>query len=173
MHRSTEAIRREAERLLKAAGATRAPISLRDVVSFLNLSLVERRREPFGSEAALVPLGEGHAIELRGASSERRLRFTIAHEIGHFLLHQDRAVTERGGATNRATARFEHEADQFAAELLMPEHLVRQAVLEDGADARRLADRFDVSAQAMSLRLRRLGLAERQSDLLPPSHGIV
>ncbi len=173
MHRSTEAIRREAERLLKAAGATRAPISLRDVVSFLNLSLVERRREPFGSEAALVPLGDGHAIELRGTSGERRLRFTIAHEIGHFLLHPSRAVTERGGATNRATARLEHEADQFAAELLMPEHLVRQAVLEDGADARRLADRFDVSAQAMSLRLRRLGLAERQSDLLPPSRGIV
>ena len=172
MHRSTEAIRREAERLLKAAGATRAPISLRDVVSYLNLSLVERRREPFGSEAALVPLGDGHAIELRGTSGERRLRFTIAHEIGHFLLHPGRAVTERGGATNRATARLEHEADQFAAELLMPEHLVRQAVLEDGADARRLADRFDVSAQAMSLRLRRLGLAERHSDLLPPSRGI-
>jgi Zn-dependent peptidase ImmA (M78 family) len=40
----------------------------------------------------------------------------------------------------------------------MPEHLVRQAALEEGADARRLADRFDVSIQAMHLRLRRLGL---------------
>jgi len=173
LHRSTIAIRREAERLLKAAGITRAPISLRDVVSFLNLSLVERRREPFGSEAALVALGDGHAIELHGAAGERRLRFTIAHEIGHFLLHSGRVVSERGGATNRATARLEHEADLFAAELLMPEHLMRQAVLEDGADARRLADRFDVSAQAMSLRLRRLGLAERRSDFLPPSRGVV
>jgi hypothetical protein len=173
LYRSTESIRREAERLLKAAGVTRAPISLRDVVSFLNLSLVERRREPFGSEAALVPLGDGHAIELHGASGERRLRFTIAHEIGHFLLHEGHAVAERGGAAGGATARLEREADQFAAELLMPEHLVRQAVLEDGADARRLADRFEVSAQAMSVRLRRLGLAERQSDLLPPSHGVV
>ena len=36
------------------------------------------------------------------------------------------------------------QIDQFAAELLMPEHLVRQAVLEEGADARRLADRFVV-----------------------------
>jgi len=170
---STEAIRGEAQRLLKAAGVTRAPISLRDVVSFLNLSLVERRREPFGSEAALVPLGDGHAIELRGTSGERRLRFTIAHEIGHFLLHEGRAVAERGGAANRATARLEREADQFAAELLMPEPLVRQAALEDGADARRLADRFEVSAQAMSLRLRRLGLAERQSDLRPPARGTV
>jgi hypothetical protein len=50
----------------------------------------------------------------------------------------------------------------------MPEHLVRQAVLEHGADATRLADRFEVSRQAMSVRLRRLGLAERQRDLPPP-----
>jgi predicted transcriptional regulator len=173
LHRSTQVIRREAEQLLKAAGVTGAPVALRDVISYLNLSLVERAREPFSSEAALVPLGDGHAIELRGTSSARRQRFTIAHEIGHFLLHPGRAVAERGGATNRATASLEREANEFAAELLMPERLVRQAALEEGADARRLADRFDVSAQAMNLRLRRLGLVERQSDPLPPSRGVV
>lgn len=171
MSHSTETIRHEAERMLKAAGATGAPISLRDVVSHLNLSLVERRREPFGSEAALVARGDGHAIELRGSAGERRLRFTIAHEIGHFLLHPGRAISERGGTTNQATARLEREADQFAAELLMPEHLVRQALLDDGADARRLADRFDVSAQAMSLRLRHLGLVERHGGLVRPPRG--
>jgi len=165
---STEAIRREAHRMLSAAGVTHAPVSLRDVVSYLNLSLVERRREPFGSEAALVPVGDGHAIELRGRSGERRRRFTIAHEIGHFLLHPQHTVSERGGPTNQASARREHEADEFAAELLMPDHLVRQAVLEDGADARRLADRFDVSTQAMSRRLRHLGLVERHHHPAPP-----
>ena len=165
-------IRQEADQLLRAAGATAAPISLRDVVSFLNLSLLQKSREPFSSEAALVPLGDGHAIELRGQANERRLRFTIAHEIGHFVLHKGRALSERGGSTSQYTARLEREADQFAAELLMPEHLVRQAVLELGADPHRLADRFDVSAQAMGIRLRRLGLAERQSELLPPSRDI-
>jgi len=163
---TSETIRREAERLLRAARVTRAPVSLRDVVSHLNLSLVERRREPFVAEAALVRLGEGHAIELRGPARERRLRFTIAHEIGHFLLHPERAVAERGGATSVATARFEREADQFAAELLMPAPFVRQAVLEDGLDVDRLADRFEVSLGAMRQRLRRLGLAERTA----PSH---
>jgi len=163
---TSDTIRREAERLLRAARITRAPVSLRDVVSHLNLSLVERRREPFVAEAALVPLGDGHAIELRGPAHERRLRFTIAHEIGHFLLHGERAVAERGGATSLATARYEREADQFAAELLMPEALMRQAVLEDGLDAGHLADRFEVSLGAMRQRLRRLGLAERNA----PSH---
>jgi IrrE N-terminal-like domain len=168
----TATIRQEAEQLLQAAGITVAPISLRDVVSFLNLSLLEKSREPFSSEAALVPIGDDHAVERRGQANERRLRFTIAHEIGHFVLHKERALSERGGPTSQHTARLEREADQFAAELLMPEHLVRQAALEHGADPRRLADRFDVSVQAMNIRLRRLGLAERQSDLLPPSRDI-
>jgi hypothetical protein len=167
--RTRDAFRREAERLIEAAGITREPVSLLDVVSVLNLSLVEADREPFSCEAALAPLGDGHVISLRRGGNERRRRFSIAHEIGHFVLHPARARHERGGTVNEAMRTQEREADAFAAELLMPEHLVRRAALEDGADVRRLADRFEVSETAMSLRLRRLGLAERQSDLLPPS----
>ena len=169
MGHTTAEIRREADALRETAGVAGAPVSLREVVSVLNLSLVERACEPFRSEAALVPLGEGRAIEVRGGADERRRRFTIAHEIGHFVLGHEKVAPERGGETNMAGRRLEREADLFAAELLMPEHLVRQAALEDGADPHRLADRFEVSVQAMSVRLRRLGLAERQSDLLPPS----
>jgi hypothetical protein len=167
--RTRDALRREAERLLEAAGATHEPVSLHDVVSALNLSLIEADREPFSCEAALAPLGDGFAVSVRGDRGERRRRFSIAHEIGHFVLHPAQARHERGGAVNEATRVREREADAFAAELLMPERLVRQAALEDGADVRRLADRFEVSVAAMSVRLRRLGLAERQSDQLPPS----
>jgi hypothetical protein len=174
MSHTREAIRHEAERLLEAAGASRSPVPLRDVVSMLNLSLVERAQEPFStSEAALVPLGDGHAIELYGTRGDRRRRFTIAHEVGHFVLHPGRLRAERGGLNNVASQRQEREADLFAAELLMPEHLVRQAAFETGADPRQLADRFDVSVQAMTVRLARLGLAERASDLLPPGRDIL
>ena len=111
--------------------------------------------------------GDGHAIHLRAASGERP-RFTIADEDRPFPAPSGARRVERGGATNRATASLEREADQFAAELLMPEPLVRQAALDDGADARRLADRFDVSAQAMRLRLRHLGLVERHGGYRAP-----
>jgi hypothetical protein len=171
--RTRDALRREADRLLEAAGITREPVSLRDVISALNLSLVEADREPFSCEAALVPRGEGYAVRLRGGGSEVRRRFSIAHEIGHFMLHPGHARHERGGPVNEAVRAQEREADAFAAELLMPEHLVRRAALEDGADVHRLADRFEVSVAAMSLRLRRLGLAERQSELLPPSRPVL
>ena len=171
MSLSRDAIGKKAAALLKSAGVSHEPIALRDVVSTLNLSLVTSAREPFSGEAALVELGDAHVIELRGRGGERRRRFTIAHEIGHFVLHPGRLAPERTGMVNEAMRFEEREADSFAAELLMPEHMVRRAAIEDGPDAQRLADRFEVSEAAMSLRLRRLGLCERQSEMLPPSLG--
>jgi len=134
-------------------------------VSALNLELVSRTREPFASEAALEPLGDGRAIVLDGAGDSGRRRFTIAHEIGHFVLHPERCRPERGGAVNEAGRMQEREADAFAAELLMPEYLVREAVRQQGLDDARLADRFEVSRKAMQTRLRYLGLAERRGEL--------
>jgi hypothetical protein len=157
-------IRRQATRLLDSAGISREPVALRDVVSALNLELVKRTREPFASEAALEPLGDGRAIVLNGSGDSGRRRFTIAHEIGHFVLHPEHCRPERGGGVNEAGRREEREADAFAAELLMPEHLVREAAREQGPDATRLAERFEVSRKAMQTRLRGLGLLERHSD---------
>ena len=167
MSHSSAHIRRQAARLLQSAGVSREPVSLRDVVSALNLEVVQTTGEPFLCEGALQPMGDGHAIVVRGASNERRRRFTIAHEIGHFVLHPGRLAPERGGAVNEAWRLQEREADQFAAELLMPEPLVREAVLELGADAGRLADRFDVSRKAMQVRLSGLGIAGHHADHAP------
>lgn len=153
-------IMRRAAGLLQHAGISREPVDLLDVVSALNLEIVRTTGRPFMAEAALRPVGDGHAIMVGDAAGERRRRFTIAHEIGHFVLHPGRVAPERGGGVNAAWARQEHEADQFAAELLMPEALVRAALRDHGADVRRLADRFEVSRAAMRERLRRLGLVE-------------
>ena len=150
-------IRYQATRLLDSAGISHEPVSLRDVVSALNLELVGRTRKPFASEAALEPLGDGRAIVLQGTADSGRRRFTIAHEIGHFVLHPERGAVDEAGRTE------EREADAFAAELLMPEYLVREAVREQGLDDARLADRFEVGRKAMQARLRDLGLAERRS----------
>ena len=158
MGNSPSHIRRQAARLLESAGVSREPVSMRDVVSALNLELVQKTREPFSCEAALEPMGDTRAVVLHGAADERRRRFTIAHEIGHFVLHPARVRPERGGVVTEAMRSEEREADTFAAELLMPEPLVRQAVLEQGANASLLADRFQVSTKAMEIRLRRLGV---------------
>jgi len=165
MNHPASDIRRQAARLLDSAGVSHEPVSLRDVVSALNLELVGKTREPFTSEAALEPLGDGRAIAPNGAGGSGRRRFTIAHEIGHFVLHQERCSPGHDGAVGEAGRIEEREADAFAAELLMPEHLVREAVRENGPDDARLADRFEVSRKAMRERLHYLGLVERHSGI--------
>lgn len=90
-----------------------------------------------------------------------RRRFTIAHELSHFLLHKKYigdGITDdylyRSGLTNE----MEREANSLAAEILMPQHL-----LEDYFDdieqfsITALADLFWVSPAAMEIRLRNKG----------------
>jgi IrrE N-terminal-like domain len=84
-----------------------------------------------------------------------RQRFTVAHEIGHFMLHRDRA--EEGIQDDefyRALAGpLETQANQFAADLLMPWPLLKR--LQDGGTTTvdDLARALAVSKQAMAYRL--------------------
>jgi hypothetical protein len=96
----------------------------------------------------------------------RRHRFTIAHELGHWICH---AHAGEGAApaycrsqdVSQDTDRdLEREANVFGAELLMPEAAVREAwaALQDLAG---VAARFDVSVLAAQWRLYSFGLADR------------
>ena len=105
-----------------------------------------------------------------------RQRFTIAHEIGHLELHRD-AVTEevhvdkqfkvlmRDANSSTGTDRMEREANQFAAELLMPQQLLLDALdlrpvdIDDESPLNELARKFKVSRQALEYRIRNLGLS--------------
>ena len=86
-----------------------------------------------------------------------RRRFTIAHELGHYFLHDgDKTfVNFRGLSTPK-----ERQADKFAAELLMPEKRLRE---EHGKLffplVSQLAERFNVSKEAMRYRLDEMGLS--------------
>lgn len=107
---------------------------------------------------ALIGVNKDHA--------PTRQRFTIAHELGHLLLHKgeplhvDRGmkVNLRDGAASQGTIIEEKEANLFAAELLMPAHFLRKDLqekisLEIEGDIEWLAKKYDVSAQAMTFRL--------------------
>ncbi len=97
----------------------------------------------------------------------RRYRFTIAHEVGHWVCHclEGRAPAPepsycRPVDLTEATDRdLEREANVFAAELLMPEPAVR-AAWEELGDVAECAQRFDVSPTAMQWRLHSFGLAD-------------
>lgn len=68
-------------------------------------------------------------------SHEGRYNFTIAHEIGHHVLHRDQYLTARGAETPNIMCRevskkplVEQQADQFASALLMPSALIKNAI---------------------------------------------
>jgi Zn-dependent peptidase ImmA (M78 family) len=101
-----------------------------------------------------------------------RRRFTIAHELGHFLLHRNEElhvderfpIGFRSELSSKALDAAEIEANQFAAELLMPSTLLIDHVrsLSSIGDAEtavsQLAHLYEVSEQAMTIRLSALGL---------------
>jgi uncharacterized protein DUF955 len=100
-----------------------------------------------------------NAAELtRDVAPLRRSRFTIAHELGHWVCHAISASKPQPvfcrskDLTEDADRAVEREANVFAAELLMPETAVRAAWQEAG-EIQSCADRFDVSADAMHWRL--------------------
>jgi Zn-dependent peptidase ImmA (M78 family) len=102
-------------------------------------------------------------IQVNANDAPARRRFTLAHEVGHWVCQVQegrgeplmcRAEDVEPGA-DRA---LEREANVFAAEQLMPEPAVRAAA-DPGA-----ADRFGVSGEAMRWRLYSFGLGRRPSE---------
>ena len=93
-----------------------------------------------------------------------RQRFTVAHELAHHVLgHTKDGEFHRDSVGNYSTGIRDYreiEANQFAAELLMPEDAIRQLVSREGIDSTlRLANIFNVSEAAMHWRLKVLGMA--------------
>ena len=95
-----------------------------------------------------------------GKASPERQRFTIAHELGHFILHRgqkqsfncDKESVYSGLDTIRA---IEREADDFASNLLMPGDLLRDWISNQRIDLHVLsaiAQRFQVSFEALCIR---------------------
>lgn len=74
---------------------------------------------------------ENKTIKLNALDAPVRQRFTIAHEIGHFLLHNPDDVVYRDvieNYNNLIDRIREREANGFAAELLMPESLLSKTI---------------------------------------------
>jgi Zn-dependent peptidase ImmA (M78 family) len=94
----------------------------------------------------------GYVVLLNRAHSPQRQNWTCAHELGHYILHR---YMRRSGSLHRPPARFEREADAFAAALLMPADSVR--ILAQVYDARQMALALGVSRQAALQRILELG----------------
>jgi Zn-dependent peptidase ImmA (M78 family) len=156
-----EKIESEAERLLSKLGITEVPVPIEEVAHLLGLRI---RRAPSTEFSGLLLRKDGKAlIGVNSSEAAVRQRFTIAHEIGHFVLHpqKDAFVDFRKstGPPGEVRPPRERHADMFAAALLMP----RKALLKDfrrlGRDidtdnlTKTLSRCYFVSEDAMRFRL--------------------
>ena len=153
------------ERYLTLFGGPEIPVPVESIAEdYLGLRIEQAYMDCSGMLLPTERLIRINAAEgPRNEAPLRRFRFTIAHELGHWICHAlegaDPAVSycRPIDLTEAADRSLEREANVFAAELLMPEPAVRAGWEELGsADA--LASRFDVSPSAMSWRLFSFGL---------------
>lgn len=171
-----ETIEMKASELLHRAGTLKTPIALNKIASQLHTEIHLQTFEDVVSGVLLIRDNERH-IMVNKAHHPNRQRFTIAHELGHLVLHHNEGdrlfidthlhTYQRVGSANAdvyrqpgssTTPAQEREANQFASALLMPRELILAMTHDrdiwDELDIAALASEFAVSEQAMTIRLR-------------------
>lgn len=142
-----------------------------------SVGIVEiKDRDMDGFEGALVanPEKTQGVIAVKSGTKHRRRRFTIGHELGHFLIRSHGANLQCTPAHMRERRRAtpeqkrEAEANRFAAGLLMPKPMFVKDMDDLGsADVthiRILSDHYDVSMEAS---------ANRYAELSPERCAVV
>jgi Zn-dependent peptidase ImmA (M78 family) len=164
--------------LLQKYGISKPPVPVEEIATGEGVVIVRRHFD--GTESGFT-LRDGVQIiiGINTRTHRRRQRFSIAHEIGHVILHPfnplivDHAVRVdwRDDVSSLGTDAQEIEANAFGAALLMPQAMVidhvksyaaKSHLLEAGLSRNELISElvreFDVSAEAMGFRLINLGI---------------
>ena len=173
-------IAKQASDLLNAHGLMHAPVDIETAAKKLGVNVSYQQLEDAYSGMLVLKGGAAHII-INDGHHPNRQRFTLAHELGHFLLHvknsTDRLFIDtkfsRSGpasspsyrsADSSTTYAEEREANLFAEALLVPEQLLKKCIKEkqidvqmiDEFDVSLLASLFAVSEQMMAIRVEKL-----------------
>lgn len=158
------------------------PINVEAICSHYNIPI--EHRAYFDSTVGQIEFSPNNGvarifINPQENSHVNRRRFTIAHELGHFFLHRDlttNGFTDTTRTMSRTASywdRIESEANDFAARLLMPEEFIvikgnnvienfkkiyKQNLIPQDYFISEMAQIFNVSVQAMTYRLKNLGV---------------
>jgi len=155
----------------------KAPIDLEKILKCLDVKL-EKIFEWNDILGEIEVKDEEVVIKINEANHlfEERERFTIAHELGHLCRHIAPASAEKFVDTEETLKRNnlwniqEYEANNFAAQLLMPDDLIveegkkialklkEKGNIDINEFISKMAQKFEVSKQAMRYRLKNLGI---------------
>lgn len=166
--KSAEEIEKISKKVLAEAGVGGPPVDPIAIAAKHGIRIHNAEFEDESVAGLIHREGDEVLMLVRNNDSPFRKRFTIAHELGHYFLHDDDPSelvvktldlfrdTETSGNVNEYDL-LEVQANRFAAALLMPEEQLRKIFVECKSLSE-LAVRFNVSEEAMGIRLVRLGL---------------
>jgi len=110
------------------------------------------------ADASVRVFGKGNfEIYLPNFTTSERDRFSIAHEIGHYVLHYP-LKNQPMKAARFGSNRVEWEANWFAAGFLMPADAFRKFFAKEGGRLGSVAAHFRVSLAAAEARAKTLNL---------------
>ena len=161
-------IKKEINKLLNTISYTGGVVDLDAIAKHLGIrvykdNLPDNVSGVLDCRKAMSPI-----VLINSTHHTNRQRFSLAHEIGHFVMlqitgvHMDTKVFLRQDTPNPLHARMEREANKFAAELTMPELQVKESWNQISADflddnpVAALANQFQVSEGALMIRLKEI-----------------
>lgn len=171
-------IANKAHDLLHATNQDQPAIDVKKIAEYLKITVQESPAPTDDISGFLMIEKEVPVIGLNSNNSELRRRFTLGHEIGHFVLqhhlgkgtpHIDKQISIqfRDSVSSAGVKAEEMEANLFAAELLMPSDMLARSLKnfdsinladeDNGGVISALAGEYEVSVPAMTVRLSSLG----------------
>jgi Zn-dependent peptidase ImmA (M78 family) len=165
-------IQRLADQLLLKHRISSPPVDVGLIADGLGIRVSKQSVDDNVSGFLLTgPNQKSPVIGVNANQSDNRQRFTIAHELGHFLLHKGETVHVdsalkfeirlRDAESSKGLDLAEREANAFAAEILMPQTFLERDILAmsklDTEALDKLAQHYQVSRDAFTFRLANLG----------------
>lgn len=151
--------------MIIAKHQTKAPVNVIGIAEDLGLHVWESSQLPGEVSGKIFPDpmnggASGFSIVVNEREAHVRKRFTIAHEIAHFILHRDLVgnglvddVMYRGGIHGALSTKEEIAANKLAADILMPYPLIESLMRQGFDSVDVLASKLEVSTVAMKIRL--------------------
>lgn len=161
--------RAQAREVLAEYGAVTAPVPVEKIIKRRDIRVQFSPLDQELSGMALVKDGVA-VIGVNALHHPNRQRFTLAHELGHHIMHRTHienavhvdkgfAILRRDTLAAQGTDKMEIEANAFASELLIPKVLLEPMIgtgdidLDDVDRLQSIAKKFKVSLSALQYRL--------------------
>ncbi len=165
-----QAARDSAKAVLAEFGVENAPVPVERIIKRRNIKVQFSPLDKELSGMALIKDGVA-IIGVNALHHPNRQRFTMAHELGHHVMHHEAIngtvhvdkgfamILMRDDLASQGTDRMEIEANAFASELLMPQPILEKMLdvssvdLDDTESLQAIAKKFKVSLSALQYRL--------------------